>query len=433
MVRYMKELLCVCVLISLFSIDVSAGWKPHRIRERNGDAGCFSISASFQIVTETWERVTAVPYIVYMPEKDRLLMLLSCDYPHQAMIVRSDDHGDHWSTPKFVHTGTDGLPDTGMGTALAYLGEGKVTLTANHRWFSEDYGVTWNSLGPIPSAPEGKTWNVWDPLFIDRDRKTGKICRLLETGYTMDTARWESGAGPGYSQGYIRSSTDEGRTWSTAIKIPEWYGVSEVALARATNGDLVASCRTDKPEDFVETMDHYEGLAVSISKDNGKTWSALNRLYAWGRHHPCMVVMPDGKMVMTYVVRKGYTTSGDEYARFGIEAVVSVDNGQTWDLDHRYLLQHWNANRLDENSWWASSQATSTILLPDGSLVTAFGTGYRSQTGEKGPAPRDVGLIRWRLIDHSINSDNRIRAASYDSDIRNVFDPDICGGGEPVD
>ena len=428
-----KPVLCVFLLAVMICPNADAAWKSHRVRERNGDAGCFSISADFQILTETWERVVAVPYIVFMPERNRLLMLVSCDYPHQAMVLWSDDLGEHWSPPKFVHTGEDGQPDTGMGGALAYLGGGKVTLLATQRWLSEDYGESWKSLGLVPPAPDGKPWNVWDPLFVDRDRITGTITRLIETGYTMDHALWASGAGPGYSQGYIRCSTDSGMTWSQATQVPEWDGVSEVALVRALNGVLIAACRTDKPEDFPETMDHYEGLAVSISKDDGKTWSALNRLYAWGRHHPSMVVMPDGKIIMTYVVRMGYTTSGNEYPRFGIEAILSHDNGQSWDLDHKYILHYWNANRVDENSWWASSQATSTVLLPDGSLLTAFGTGYRTQPGEKGPAPRDVGLIKWRLIDRPLNNDRRIREALPDSDIRNVFDPDICGGGTPGD
>ena len=426
-------MVCVLLVIVTSSGEAIAGWKDYRVRERNGDAGCFSISASFQILTETWERVVAVPYMVYMPEKNRLLMLVSCDYPHQAMILSSNDLGDHWSKPVYVHTGPDGNPDTGMGTALAYLGDGKVTLIAGQRWLSENYGVDWISLGQVPPAPDGQVWNIWDPLFVDRDKTTGKLLRLIETGYTMDTARWESGAGPGYSQAYIRTSTDGAHAWTPGVKVPEWYGVSEITMARAANGDLVAACRTDKPEDIDETMDHFEGLAVSISKDNGQNWSPLNRLFNWGRHHPSQVVMPDGKIVMTYVTRKGYTTSGDEYQRFGIEAVVSEDNGQSWDLDHRYLLRYWNANRLDDNNWWASSQATSTVLLPDGSLMTAFGTGYRSQPGAKGPRPRDVGLIRWKLTHHVINSDSRIRNASYDSDIRNVFDPDVGGGGEPVD
>ncbi len=48
--------------------------------------------------------------------------------------------------------------------------------------------------------------------------------------------------------------------------------------------------------------------------------------------------MPNGDMVMTYVVRKGYIDASDGYPQFGIEAVVSRDNGRTWDMDHRHLF-----------------------------------------------------------------------------------------------
>ncbi len=47
------------------------------------------LPAQFQIVTESWNRVVAVPYIIYMPEKDRLLMLVNCDYPHHAEVLFS--------------------------------------------------------------------------------------------------------------------------------------------------------------------------------------------------------------------------------------------------------------------------------------------------------------------------------------------------------
>jgi hypothetical protein len=110
-----------------------------------------------------------------------------------------------------------------------------------------------------------------------------------------------------------------------------------------------------------------------------------------------MVRMPGGEIVMTYVVRLGYPRDENGFPQFGIEAIVSRDHGESWDLPHRYVLARWSGNRQGGNEWWPSSQATSTVLLPDGSLLTAFGTGYRSQPNAQGQsAPRDVGLIRWR-------------------------------------
>lgn len=419
------KLLKVLLVALALSLSGAAQWQPHEVQLLNG-AEVISVPAQFQIVTESWNRVVAVPYIAYIPEKDRVLMLISCDYPHQAMVLYSDDHGATWSNPEFVHLGADGKPDTGMGVGLTYIGDGKVLLAAGRRWLSKDFGKTWEDLGAMPTMPDGSAWNVWDPIFVDRDPETKAVKRLLETGYSMDTARWESNGGPGYSKGHIHTSLDEGRTWVDTVKVPEWDGASEITIIRAANRDLVAACRTDKPVSMNEVLDHYEGLAVSISKDDGKTWSALNRLFAWGRHHPSLVLLADGTLVMTYVVRKGYTDAADGLPRFAVEAIVSKDNGQSWDLDHRYVLHWWKGNQTGQNSWWASSQATSTLLMPDGSLLTVFGTGYRSGEKDKSvAAPRDVGMVSWRLSEKSLDSTDTITKAPWESDGRNVFDPKI--------
>ena len=127
---------------------------------------------------------------------------------------------------------------------------------------------------------------------------------------------------------------------------------------------------------------------------------------------------------MTYVVRLGYVDDQNGLPQFGIEAVVSHAHGVTWDLDHRYLLHVWSGQRRGETYWWPSSHATSSVLLSDGSILTAFGTGYRIKAGPQQPqAPRDAGLVRWRLNTARVNDERAIRDAAFDSDLRNVFDP----------
>ena len=173
--------------------------------------------------------------------------------------------------------------------------------------------------------------------------------------------------------------------------VPAWHGVNEVALIRAGNGDIVAACRTDNPVRFVGELDMYSGLGISISTDNGSSWSTLNHLYEYGRHHPSLVVLPSGHIVMTYVVRIGYTDARDGHPRFGIEAVISKDNGRTWDFDHKYILAYWTGQVTGRNSWWGLSQTTSTVLLPDGSLLTTFCTGFRMNF----PSPCAKWTLDW--------------------------------------
>jgi hypothetical protein len=412
----------IVALATSIAPAASAQWQTHEVRQVNGRAAAFRLPAKLSIVTEKWNRVVAVPYIVYMPEKDRLLMLVACDYPHCAFVLTSDDRGATWTEPRPVGVDAQGKPSVSMGTSLAYLGGGRAMLYSGSRWFTEDFGQTWGNPVAIAPTPEGKPWYTWDPPLVERDATTGKVTRLVETGYTW----WKPPeVQVAHQQGYIRSSTDEGKTWSEAVKVPEWQAISEVALLRAANGDLVAACRTDMPRRMEGDIDHAEGLGVSISKDNGRTWSAVEWLYEWGRHHPAMILMPNGDIVMTYVVRRGYTADKDGFPRFGIEAITSRDHGRTWDLDHRYILHSWTGKRKgDDTHWWPSSQATSSVPLADGSILTAFGTGYRVDTqATYPPSPRDVGLIQWRLNPEAVNDDRTIRDAAFDSDRRNVFNP----------
>ena len=81
----------------------------------------------------------------------------------------------------------------------------------------------------------------------------------------------------------------------------------------------------------------------------------------------------------------------DGFPQWSVEAIVSRDNGETWDMAHRYVLAKW--------SGMSHVQSTSTILLPNGSSLTAFGAGYRiRRLKEPQPwlGPLDVGLVRWR-------------------------------------
>ena len=416
-------------------------WNTHEIQQLNGQAERIKLSGKFQILsenwigrwTEEWNQVAAVPYIVYFPEKDRVLMMVSCGNPHQTVILTSDDHGATWSEPWYVHTDENGKSDTGLGVGLVYLGNGKVILRVDKywlgereflQWCSEDYGNTWSKGLPFSTL----TVHAWNPPMVDTDPKTGEVTRVWETAYAGE--RIKDVDPPKYwIQAYLRQSTDEGQTWTEWVKVPEWEGFTEVALIRANNGNMVAAGRTNIPEKLAGENDNYAGLGVSISSDNGCTWSKMKFLYEWGRHHQSMVLLPDGDIVMTYVARAGYVKTPEGYPQFGVEAVVSHDNGRTWDLDHRYLLAAWSGNRTDpEWSWARGSQQTSSVLLPDGSILTAFGTGYRGDVPEgkeQNFNPRDVGLVNWCVNNEGLSDDKTITDALIDSEQRNCFDPHL--------
>ena len=139
--------------------DLVADWRTHTVRQTNGGDGHFALPARFQILsTENWGRVMTIPYTVYMPERDRMLMLVNCDYPHRAFTLTSDDRGANWTDPRPTSVDKNGKPSAGLGTSLAYLGDGKALFYAGQRWFSRDYGKAWGDTVPIAPTSDGKPW-----------------------------------------------------------------------------------------------------------------------------------------------------------------------------------------------------------------------------------------------------------------------------------
>jgi hypothetical protein len=377
----------------------ASGWQPHVILRRDGDATA-SKTAGIQFLNSTdGPRINMqMPNLVYMPDLDRLLLTAEYGPPPVYTISRfSDDRGLTWSAPESLR-GRDGeLLDARMSVGTTYLGNGQLMLDnelTSTRQFSIDGGRSWGETVEYEKPAAGEEIYHWDAPLIDRDVR-GEITRLLEGRYRHTGRAWDSGTGA-YSHAGLRYSSDEGRTWSAFQPQPGWLGVNEVALIRAANGDIVAACRTDNPQRFIGQLDLHSGMGISISRDNGQTWSELDLLFDSGRHHPSMVLLPGGELLMTYAVRAGYEDSADGYPQYGIEAIISRDHGRTWALDRRYILATWRGSIQGENAWWGLPQSTSTVQLPDGALLAAFGTGVRNQPGQSA-CVMDIALVRWAI------------------------------------
>lgn len=377
------------------------GKREHVVRQINGEREPVSMPAEIQWISEPWNRAlpdenAQMPYLSYLPERDRIVMLLITHHPTHAALISSDDRGGTWSERSWLSTDSAGRPKPGIALGLTNLGDGKLMAYSEDvrhgRWVSSNFGETWNML---PAGDSANARYVWDPLLVVKNSR-GQRSKLIEASWRPTGVPWGSATGA-YSQGFLRTSIDDGQSWSEEVKVPQWLGVNEVNLIRASDGDLVAACRTDYPSRFAHhKLDHFGGLAVSRSRDEGRTWSDIEPLFEWGRHHPSMVLMPNGDIVMTYVVRLGYPATHEGSPRFGVGAVVSYDHGRNWDKDHRYILATWQGNITGAQAWFCNVQSTSTVLMPDGLLLTAFGTGFRNKSGAK-RCKMDVALVRWRL------------------------------------
>ena len=280
---------------------------------------------------------------------------------------------------------------------LAYLGNGVHTFVGSweqksYRYFSHDYGRSWTERVAVQPAENGGTWGTEGNPLVDRD-ENGVAVRIAETGYNFAEGPFPDNP----TCEFIRWSSDGGRKWEDEVMPSTWRwkssfkgktyvrSVSEGGLVRAHNGWIVAALRTDTlPEHIPLHYDNYEGIAVSVSKDEGKTWSPLLRLFDGGRHHPNLVCLPNGDLVMTYIVRADINEGDLVSYTHGCEAIVSHDNGLSWDTASRYVLDEFAY--YDEVNLTVSGHLYSTVL-DDGSVLTTYGNYIAGSP-----------LIRWRPL-----------------------------------
>ncbi len=340
------------------------------------------------------EANVSVPYMAKVPDENRLLLLVTTGEQNlRSHLLSSTDEGETWqeyTRPEDDRCGWGGLACCGNGIMFT---TGRRSADGGHHWVTREMGdSTWRF---------GRNAYEWDPPVLDP--KSNGQHLLVASCYTRFTLTPEAKA-----MALLQESFDGGQTWSERRGVPEFAGACEVALAYNAQGELVAAMRTISTP--APTDDHGTRLEYSYSTDGGKTWAAPKVIAGNGRHHPSMALLPDGRMVMSYVVRTGYPMVGDEFA-YGIEAVVSSDGGHTWDTDHRYILSRWTSDCVVTDAkgysfqgehYLFAPQCTSTVYLPQSDcLVTAYGTfqNARNLLSEGESRPRQVALVKWKPLD----------------------------------
>ena len=430
----------------MYITELGAGtgkWKSHSVRQFDGVHQQLEFPAGFQVVNEPDVNIQA-PVMRYLPEKNRIIILaaeciLSSGNEGEAVKtiyntvqMTSDDLGNTWSF-SYPILDNEGNPVIHWCDSLEYMGKGHVIFHSSDAnalgtgessliWSSSDYGCTWDKHLPFLKENDGKELYLWgDGIFAGKHLHTDETKFVIASGFRQASIYPTDKSIAGF-----RISFDSCRTWSDTVRVPEWHGFNEVSVIQAANGDLVAALRKDMPKKFHKSYDdNCGGMGTSYSTDGGATWSEVQIMYDWGRHFPSMVLLPNDDIVMTYVVRRGYPNTEEGYPQFGIEAVVSHNNGRTWDLDYRYILADWKGKSKGPFSWLYGCQSTSTVLLPDGYLLTTFSYGPESNPDANHPkigAKYDIGLVRWKLNSQNISNENTMTLAPFYSDMRNKTD-----------
>lgn len=368
-------------------------WKEHLIKEGDGKGGWKVRTAEYQMLQHP-DGLWTPPFGLVKMDNGELILMGShrCeDGVERTVYSLSTDSGDTWSEFQMMHESGASRP-----TMLAYLGKGNLTFLSGKRFMSSDYGRTWVSIPPQP-AVNGKPFYTEGNPLVDYD-SAGNAVRIAEIGYTETGCFW----GPASTEVFIRWSFDAGQTWKDecCLNSGQWQTEHkgkpymrcgcEGSLTRAANDWLVATLRTDLPPKYLDGQegidfdDSLSGTCVTISKDNGKTWSPVNILFEAGRHHAHLLMMPNGDIVMTMTVRADWRNGGLASYRRGCDALISKDNGLTWNLDKRIILDEYEF--YDGKKWFNGECGhLYSVLLDDGRIITVHAN-YLT---------KGMSLIRW--------------------------------------
>lgn len=386
------------------AVEEQLGLKKHFILRGDGAGGWRVEPAEYRMISGTGDG-HLMPYGVAQMDNGEVILVAGMEDrgEYRCVYSISTDRGESWSEMR--DTGAYGRPLT-----CGYLGGGDVLLANEllgkpeddvrqlRMYVSSDYGRTWTPRRyPLTTADGRSCTTTEGTVFAETDPNAGTM-RLCHLSLSHDSNDWARDV----SRVYIRWSDDLGASWYGELCPESWRyqeqykgttvdrGVSEGSIIRAKNGWLVAALRTDLPTRYwdVPYDDSLEGLGVSVSRDNGKTWSAVSRITDAGRHHPNLVLMPDGTLVMTIIVRADVQNRRLVSYRRGCEALVSRDHGLTWDTAGGYVLDAYEF--VDKSKWYDGVCGhIGSTLLSDGSLLAVYGN-YLAKS---------AALIRWHLSD----------------------------------
>lgn len=158
------------------------------------------------------------------------------------------------------------------------------------------------------------------------------------------------------SDGYLRFSTDDCRTWSQPSKVfiaKNFSSTAGVNVANAEFAQLSAGnphhpgriiyAANLRPKGNKSSQTPYS-IAIITSDDNGVKWSKIKEIYAsrtWstdvekGCYEPFVLELPDGTVQVYFADETPYYKDGLHYQN--ISVIESVDGGDTWTKTPRIV------------------------------------------------------------------------------------------------
>ncbi|WP_086476113.1 sialidase family protein [Arenibacter amylolyticus] len=173
-------------------------------------------------------------------------------------------------------------------------------------WVSRKTGQSWSSPVEVANGvqPDGSRFPCWNPVLF---KPKGQPLMLF----------YKVGPDPKSWWGLYMTSTDNGQTWSTPVKLPDGVlGPIKNQPIQLANGTIISPSSTESDTDGWQ-------IHLEHSSDGGKTWNrteSLNDGEEFGAIQPTVLNYGDGKLQLLSRTKNSVVSQN-----------WSEDYGKTWD------------------------------------------------------------------------------------------------------
>ncbi len=295
----------------------------------------------------------------------------------KTFLVRSNDGGNSWSEPELINN----TPLDDRDAGIVVLNSGVIIVTwftslafeidEYHTWIRDDGArvnksswkdasskisnrdrYEWLGSFSIRSEDGGKTWS--EPVMNVVSAPHGPVQlsdgRLIYMGTLMPFTSQRIG---------VEESIDEGKTWRVIGEVPRTdealrrkVEMCEPHICQANDGRLIGIIRKNCE---VENR----GMYQTESLDGGRNWSEpVEILGKDGQpikgYPPHLLKLNDGRILLSY---------GYRLEPFGERALISYDDGKSWDVENEIMICQSHNGDLGY---------PSSVELTDGKILTVY-------------------------------------------------------------
>ncbi|KAI1811661.1 glycoside hydrolase family 93 protein [Poronia punctata] len=246
---------------------------------------------------------------------------------HVLRTAKSTDGGQSWNRLGEVYRADAATHDVDNAFPLQIPGGRVLYAYRNHdrtssgytRYritvsYSDDGGITFKYLSTVAERAASGVNGLWEPFL-----------RLANDGTLQCYYSAESEATN--QDGYMRQSSDGGKTWSAPIMIS--------GEGRTSRDGMIGVAKIDNNGNLLAVFENTESGGFSIdyviSHDDGRSWGERTRLYTAANNGEAtapQVVNVGGTLVASFMTDESTGSNGSDGAQ--MKVITSTNGGKTW-------------------------------------------------------------------------------------------------------